>query len=713
MIRRAARGTVLAGLLVASVACQSAAPSAPASPVAPVSKAAAEAWVDDALDVNKFIAGGKLLYERERSTKSAVDLCRGGQDLIDRGELRLGIREKMMALYRSEDIRDYLLAAQCARGLAIGYSFAGNFDAAVQWADHALAYLKLVGATGKQDQVNGVYTPVMKIKGDAAMHRGQIDAAIKDYEAALASSPTNWRPWVLSAFANAEISRKNSARAADLLAKAEAEANPALKALIQRGRGQLMLTQGQFDEAIAHFESAVKSSQAARNPYETMWAQYGLARAQAAKGEKTKAIASYRLAVRTSERVRSQFRSEEYRSGFYGDVQAIFDEAVDVQFTAGNVAEALAVSEQSRARSLLDMVRGRVKLAEGGSTFVDAVGKPATPAAIRGAVPAGVAVVVYHTLRDKTVAWVVRSDAITGVLLPRGREALDGQVRDLRRAIVARSREQTETTARSLYDGLIGPLDLRDGERVIFVPHQALHYLPFGALRGPRGWLLEQHVVARAPSASALVAITQRPALEQGRVLALGNPDLGEARLALPGAEREVRSIQAVYPDASVFTKGDATKVRFMTAAPANRLVHVAAHATVDDIDPLYSVIRLADADGQRGDLEAREVYALKLDETRLVVLSACATGMGRVARGDEFMGFERVFLGAGARSLIITLWPIVDVSTAQLMTVFYRQLQSAPLADALRAAQLELLRSSQYGDPLFWAAFSPVGDWR
>ena len=376
------------------------------------------------------------------------------------------------------------------------------------------------------------------------------------------------------------------------------------------------------------------------------------------------------------------------------------------------MSEALELSEQSRARSLLDMVRGRVKLAEGGSTFVDAVGKPVKVPAIRGLVPADLVLIVYHTLDDRTLAWVVRADGIKGVSLASGRRVLDDQVRELRRAIIERS-PTTTTVARGLHDVLIAPLELREGERVVFVPHSVLHYLPFAALRGPRGWLVEERAVASAPSASALIAIMQRPFLDQTQVLALGNPDLGEARLALPGAEREVQEIRAIYPTASVFTRRDATKERFVTAAPENTLVHVATHATVDDIDPLYSMIRLSAGDGRIGDLEAHEVYGLRLDKTRVVVLSACATGMGRVASGDEFLGFERVFLGAGARTLIVTLWPIVDVSTARLMTTFYKDLKSQPVADALRQAQIEMIRSPQYSDPVFWAAFSAVGDWR
>ncbi len=724
------RGAVILLVMSGLVACETASPPARQAVPPRASSAAAEAWVDDALNAGKLIAGGKLLLDLEEKRKSAGDYCSSGQKLIDRGELRLGIREKMKALYLSQTLRDNMLAAECARGLALGYSFAGRFDNAALWADEALGYLRAVGPRARPDRLQGVYAPAYKVKGDVAMHRGDADSAIRYYEQALAQDHAGWRPWVFSALANAEIAKHNFDRASDLLAKADAVAYPSLKPLIRRSRGQLMLAQGRVDEALAYFETAVRGSQAERDPYELIWSQYGVARALARKGQPTQAMAAYRLAVKTSEGVRSQFRSEEYRSGFYADVQAIFDDAIELAFAMGETAEALEMSEHSRARSLLDMMRGRIKLVEGTSAFADAVGKPATVAAIRDALPPDTAVVVYHALPDKTLAWIVRPNGVRGVALSIGRQALDLAVRDLRRQIVGRSiggpdsnrnlavtgapGGSLDPVAQTLYGALIAPLDLRSGEAAIFVPHKALHYLPFAALRGPDGWLIEERLVASAPSASALVSIARRRGRGQEHLLALGNPDLADARLALPGAEREVQDLRKLYPDAEIYTKGEASKEHFVARAPANQVIHVAAHATVDEVDPLYSTLKLAPgANGRSGDLEAHEVYRLDLAQARLIVLSACDTGMGIVSRGDEFFGFKRAFFGAGVRTLLITLWPIVDESTARLMETFYREMRAAPAAEALRRAQLELLRSKDYAQPVFWAPFILVGDWR
>ena len=133
----------------------------------------------------------------------------------------------------------------------------------------------------------------------------------------------------------------------------------------------------------------------------------------------------------------------------------------------------------------------------------------------------------------------------------------------------------------------------------------------------------------------------------------------------------------------------------------------------MDEIDPLYSSIRLARADLPKGDLEAHEIMGMDLSAARLVALSACESGLGKVGGGDEFFGFKRSFLAAGARSLLVSLWAIDDDSAASLMSAFYRELKSRPLIDALRQAQLELIKSAATKEPFFWAPFILVGDWR
>src|SRR3546814_2152057 len=88
-------------------------------------------------------------------------------------------------------------------------------------------------------------------------------------------------------------------------------------------------------------------------------------------------------------------------------------------------------------------------------------------------------------------------------------------------------------------------------------------------------------------------------------------------------------------------------------------MLHVAAHAQADRVDPLYTRILLANEDGKQNFLEAREVLDLDLDGVALVTLSACESGLGRVTDGDEVLGFTRAFLSAGSSGLVVSLWPV------------------------------------------------------
>ena len=137
----------------------------------------------------------------------------------------------------------------------------------------------------------------------------------------------------------------------------------------------------------------------------------------------------------------------------------------------------------------------------------------------------------------------------------------------------------------------------------------------------------------------------------------------------------------------------------------------VLTHAEVDEIDPLYSTIHLAQTPIDTGVLEAHEIYELDLGDTNIVTLSACETGLGHIGKGDEQWGFTRTFLGAGASSVLVSLWPVSDEATQKLMTNFYRALDANSGAEAIQKAQLGLLREEALSDPVFWAAFNLVGE--
>jgi CHAT domain-containing protein len=97
-----------------------------------------------------------------------------------------------------------------------------------------------------------------------------------------------------------------------------------------------------------------------------------------------------------------------------------------------------------------------------------------------------------------------------------------------------------------------------------------------------------------------------------------------------------------------------------------------------------------------------------------LVTLSACESGLGRVARGDEILGFTRSFLSAGANGVIASLWPVADESTEVLMTRLYRDLTGGiDLMTAMQAAQVEVQKNRRFAHPFFWAPFNVIGNGR
>ena len=224
---------------------------------------------------------------------------------------------------------------------------------------------------------------------------------------------------------------------------------------------------------------------------------------------------------------------------------------------------------------------------------------------------------------------------------------MDTSVTEIRDAIVHR-RPNAVTYGDKLYATLIAPLNLRDNERLIIVPHGALHYLPFQALHAPDGFLIQHHAIALEPSASIAVQLEQRSVRWRARSWRSAIRRF-RRRTTCRVPEAEVRGIAPLFARNEVFLQGNATRVSFRENAAAGRVLHVATHAQADTIDPLHSRILLAPAtqpaDGPDS-LLAKDIYNLKLNNVALVTLSACETGLGRIAarRRDPRL-HARVFL--------------------------------------------------------------------
>ncbi len=209
------------------------------------------------------------------------------------------------------------------------------------------------------------------------------------------------------------------------------------------------------------------------------------------------------------------------------------------------------------------------------------------------------------------------------------------------------------------------------------------------------------------PSASALVYLKTGTPVKPGKLLALGNPDLGDARLNLPNAEEEALEVAHLFPASRALVRKEATKSAVKELGSSFAILHFASHASFDPDSPLSSGLYLAKGNEPDGRLTVSDLYAMHLD-VELVTLSACETGMGKVLSGDDVIGLTRGFLYAGARSIVASLWPVDDAATAELMISFYQHLATDGPRNALRLAQIETRQ--HHPNPRLWAAFQITG---
>jgi len=263
----------------------------------------------------------------------------------------------------------------------------------------------------------------------------------------------------------------------------------------------------------------------------------------------------------------------------------------------------------------------------------------------------------------------------------------------------------------SLYDLLIKPVKpYLTTKRLGIVPHGMLHYLPFAALANNNHFLIEEYSLVYFTSATVYKFCKNKRKRFEGNILAFGNPDLGQASLDIPFALKEVGSIGNLYPGSQILVRVDASEEAFKALSGAYNVLHLASHGIFDADKPLNSALLLSPSDKEDGRLTVSEIFDLELGAS-LVTLSACQSGMSRIKAGDELMGLPRAFIYAGVPSVVATLWNVSDEATAILMDNFYRNLKVLDKAEALRAAQLELLKKPESKNPYYWAAFYLTGD--
>jgi CHAT domain-containing protein len=418
------------------------------------------------------------------------------------------------------------------------------------------------------------------------------------------------------------------------------------------------------------------------------------------------ALDHYRQAIQLIEGLRAGISSEAARAGFFATIVDTYANTVLLCLASDRQAEAYDYVERARARALLDV------LAAGGSETELSQTMEATPmtlAEVQAALPADGLLIEYFTtgLEEARLGQKAGQAGVQRHRFPQARTLIFAITHDeiqvcdsgldpntLRPSQLDSAVERhflEPEIRRRLYERLIAPVEslLQGKDQVYLIPHGPLHYIPFQALVSADGDTLLREAgpqLVYAPSATLLIG--QRPRVA-GRAavpcLALGYN--GEDEQALRYAEDEATNIARLTGGHALVGPAP-KKAALYREAGDYRLLHFSCHGDFDPEAPLASALRLAPGEV----LTALDVIQHLHVSCDLVTLSACESGLSRVRRGDELVGFLRAFVVAGTPALVSSLWRADERSTRILMEKFYQAIQGGVgFAEALKKAQLYL----------------------
>jgi len=349
---------------------------------------------------------------------------------------------------------------------------------------------------------------------------------------------------------------------------------------------------------------------------------------------------------------------------------------------------------------------------------------------------------------------------------------IDRAIELWRRALRDPDRADVLRLGRAVDEKLMRPVRalLGRSRRLLISPDGQLNLIPFASLVDEEGkYLLEAYSISYLTSGRDLLRLNVTRN-RNGPPVVVADPAFGEPALIagssrsakrnhgkpndltqvdysqiffgpLPGVGDELRALKELLPAASFLTREEATKAALKRLSGPS-VLHIATHGfflqderrvndessikdtrlgkwvTGSDNPLLRSGLALAGANqsgngNDEGILTALEVAGLDLWGTKLVVLSACDTGVGVVKNGDGVYGLRRALVLAGAESQLMSLWPVSDHSTRDLMIGYYKLLiMGQGRGEALRQVQLQLLKNKSLRHPYYWASFIQTGEW-
>lgn len=650
---------------------------------------------------------------------------------------------------------DTLIKATGLRSLGVALQVVGNLDRSQEVLQQSLAIAQKLGSDAAtsaalfslgntaraQDNFDGAIeyyrqaaakatTPLDKTEALLSQLRTRIQqeqwqaakALVPEIKQAIANLPSSrMAVYAVVNFAQSwmrlpSISGQETTEIAQLLAKAIQQAkqlnDKRAEAYALGELGKVYQLTGQLAEAQSLTEQALLIANGISAEEIAAQMQARLGEILQSRGDNKGAIAAYTNAVKTLNTIRRDLvaMNPEVQFSFLDSVEPVYRELTDLllQSPQGEAAD------QKNLKQALDVIEG-LQLAELDNFFRQAC-LDAKPQQIDKIDPTA-AVIYPMILKDRIeVILSLPGQPLRNYKTYLPQAEIETNLKKLRGFLsLSAAKPEHLSLYSTLYDWLIRPAQTEIAasgvKTLVFVINGSLRNLPMAAIYDGQQYLIEKYSIAFAPG---LQLLDPHPLATRALKTLIGG--LSEARqgfIALPGVQSEVdlitRKVSSEVLLNQQFTSDSLKQTLSDTKTP---VLHLATHGQFSSkIEDTF----ILTWDGKLNLSELEEVIGRRTETTsdpiELLVLSACQT-----AKGDNraVLGLAGLAVKSGARSTMATLWSVNDESTADFMAEFYKQLAKPNIAksEALRQAQLFLLKQPKYNHPFYWAPFVLVGNW-
>ena len=292
---------------------------------------------------------------------------------------------------------------------------------------------------------------------------------------------------------------------------------------------------------------------------------------------------------------------------------------------------------------------------------------------------------------------------------------LETVVTDFRAGLLDTGSDDYKEPAVQLYKLLIKPIETEliqfNVKTILYAPDGQLRYIPIAALYDGKQWLAEKYQVSNL-IAYTLSNFSPQPKNSPKILTGAFGGKAGEQKFgqtALPATVKEVQAIANSFQNSVTLIEEQFTRQAIESRFKNHNILHLATHAQFNTGTPDNSFIIFGNGDKIR----LNEITDWQIPNIDLIILSACQTGGGKLGDGVEILGFGYQVQKAGAKQAIASFWAVDDAGTQSLMAAFYREFQKGDVtsAEALRRAQVSLIKSSNFNHPYYWSAFFAIGN--